>query len=39
MSKGVLVWCFTGKQACIVRSLLKARVIAMSTPWEDGCIL
>lgn len=29
--KGVLVWSFTGKQTGIVRSLLKGRVIAVST--------
>lgn len=29
--KGMLVWCFAGKQAGTVRSLLKGRVIAVST--------
>ncbi len=29
--KGVLVWCFNGKQTGIVRRLLKGRVIAVST--------
>lgn len=29
--KGVLVWDFTGEQTGIVRSLLKGRVIAVST--------
>lgn len=29
--KGVLIWCFLGKQAGVLRSLLKGRLIAVST--------